>query len=233
MELSRRRRFKGGPGPAHAGAYIARRFQGCGASERFCSGKRALPGGLERRDAAGASLKLSRIEQDTIARWIDQGAEAARSYGTLTKAEIGNVTPQDRNFWAFRKPVRPANPVMDRGDGGKTPIDAIVLAKLREKKLGFSPQADRETLIRRAYFDLVGLPPPPQAIDAFVADRSPDAFERLVDRLLASPHFGERWGRDWLDSAGYADVYGIDSNPGDIRTGEGKWRYRGTMSSAP
>jgi hypothetical protein len=177
-------------------------------------------------------LKLSKAEVETIGRWIDTGGESARSYGALAKTEIGEVTEADRQFWAFRKPIRPAIPRMTRKDGAKTPVDEFLLARLRENKLGFSPRANRETLMRRAYFDLIGLPPTLQEADAFLADRTPDAFERLVDRLLASPHFGERWGRHWLDAAGYADVYGIDSNPGDIRTGEGKWRYRDYVTRA-
>src|SRR5260370_2409815 len=125
-------------------------------------------------------LKLTDAEVETLGRWIDTGAEAARSYGSLTKLEIGEVTDADRKFWAFRKAVRPAVPALARQDGGKTPVDAFLLARLREKKLGFSPRAIRETLLRRAYFGLIGLPPTPEAADAFLADRSPDAFERLV-----------------------------------------------------
>src|SRR5205807_2546348 len=83
----------------------------------------------------------------------------------------------------------------------------------------------RRWLIRREYLDLIALPPSPEEVEAFEADRSPDAWERLVDRLLANPHFGECWGRHWLDAAGYADVHGIDTNVITIRAGEGKWRY--------
>src|SRR5439155_12524337 len=117
-------------------------------------------------------------------------------------------------------------------DRMRTPVDAFLLAKLEAKRLAFAPDAALETLLRRAYLDLVGLPPAPEEMDAFLADGRPDAFEQLLDRLLASPRFGERWGRHWLDAAGYADVYGIDSNPGDIRTGEGKWRYRDYVTRA-
>lgn len=170
--------------------------------------------------------KLRPEQIETIRKWIDAGAPFARTYDSLNNAEVGNVTESDRKFWAFRKPVRPPVPAIRRRSRVPAPIDAFVLAKLEEKKLTFAPEADAQTLIRRAYYDLTGLPPSPEEVDAFVADRGPSAFERLVDRLLASPHFGERWGRHWLDAAGYADVYGIDSNPGDIRTGEGKWRYR-------
>ena len=90
----------------------------------------------------------------------------------------------------------------------KNPIDAFILAKLEEKGLAPSKPADRRTLIRRVSFDLIGLPPTPEEVEAFVADPSPDAYEKLVDRLLASPHYGERWGRHWLDVARYADTKG-------------------------
>ena len=87
-------------------------------------------------------------------------------------------------------------------------IDAFILAKLEQEKIAPSPEADRRTLIRRLSFDLLGLPPTPQEVDDFLDDKRPDAYERLVDRLLASPHFGERWGRHWLDLARYADSSG-------------------------
>src|SRR5205085_10355869 len=93
-------------------------------------------------------------------------------------------------------------------DWPRTPIDHFVLARLEAKGLRPSPAADRHTLIRRVTFDLIGLPPTPEEIAAFEADRSPDAWEKVVDRLLASPHYGERWGRHWLDLARYADTKG-------------------------
>ena len=160
----------------------------------------------------GKLLKLSKDQVELVRRWIDSGAEAARRYDELTKAEAPEITEKDRQFWAFQKPVR-------------SPLPKI-LAKLEEKKLGYAPSAERSTLIRRAYLDLLGLPPAPEEVDAFAADKSPSAWERLVDRLLANPHFGERWGRAWLDAAGYADVNGIDTNVVTIRTGERKWLYR-------
>jgi hypothetical protein len=175
---------------------------------------------------AGKVLKLTADQVEIVRRWIDSGAEAARSYGTLTKIEAAEVTDKDRDFWSFRKPVRPAVPQVRQADRVRAPIDNFVLAKLDEKHLGYAPPADRRTLIRRAYFDLTGLPPAPEKVAAFESDRSPQAWERLVDRLLASPHFGEKWGRWWLDAAGYADVHGIDTNVITIRAGEGKWRYR-------
>jgi mono/diheme cytochrome c family protein len=174
----------------------------------------------------GKLLKLSKEQVELVRRWIDSGAEAARRYDELTKAEAPDVTDKDRHFWAFQQPVRPAVPNVRQTQRISTPIDNFVLAKLEEKKLGFAPPADPRTLIRRAYLDLLGFPPAPEEVDAFEADRSAGAWERLVDRLLANPHFGERWGRSWLDAAGYADVNGIDTNVVTIRAGEGKWRYR-------
>ena len=174
----------------------------------------------------GKLLKLSKDQVELVRRWIDSGAEAARRYDSLTKAEEPEVTDKDRQFWAFQKPVRPAVPDVRQTDRISTPIDNFVLAELEDKKLGYAAPAGRPTLIRRAYLDLLGLPPSPEEVAAFEADASPNAWEKLVDRLLANPHFGERWGRAWLDAAGYADVNGIDTNIITIRTSEGKWRYR-------
>src|SRR5262249_54872632 len=108
----------------------------------------------------------------------------------------------------------------------RTPVDAFILTKLQAKGLSLSPEAERSTLMRRVYFDLIGLPPAPKEIDAYLADARTDAYERLEDRLLASPHYGERWGRHWLDSAGYSDSVGGDNDPGQLFVREGMWRYR-------
>ncbi len=102
----------------------------------------------------------------------------------------------------------------------------FLLKKMEPMGLSFSPDADAATLVRRAYLDLLGLPPSPDEVDAFTKDDRPDAFDRLVDRLLASPHFGERWGRHWLDVAGYVDTVGFDTDATNIITSEGKWLYR-------
>lgn len=115
--------------------------------------------------------------------------------------------PAPKNLWAL-EPVRdPAVPTVRHSDWIKTPVDAFIIQKLEEAKLAAQP-ADKRTLVRRATYDLTGLPPTAEDVDAFVADESPDAFEELVDRLLASPHYGERWGRHWLDVARYADTKG-------------------------
>ena len=174
----------------------------------------------------GDEKKLSQEQAGIIRRWIDGGAQFARTYGSITQAEARPVTDSDRQFWSFRKPVRPEAPRVRNKGMVRTPVDALLLAKLEEKGLAFSPEASRVTLVRRAYFDLIGLPPSPEEVDAFLADKSPHSWERLIDKLLASPHFGEKWARHWLDAAGYVDAMGLDHVVSNIVYGDGKWRYR-------
>lgn len=131
-------------------------------------------------------------------------------------------TPQQRAWWAFQPVHRSAVPEVKAKDWVKTPVDAFVLAKLEQKGLAPSPSADRVTLLRRVSFDLIGLPPTPEEIDAFVNDKSPNAWEKVVDRLLASPHYGERWARHWLDLARFAESEGFKSD----ETRPNAWRYR-------
>lgn len=119
-----------------------------------------------------------------------------------------DIVARKRSHWAWRPIVSPAVPATRDGQVAATAIDAFLLAKLAEAGIERAAPADKPTLIRRATFDLLGLPPTPEEVDAFVADLSPDAFRRLVDRLLASPHFGERWGRHWLDLVRYAETLG-------------------------
>lgn len=136
--------------------------------------------------------------------WIDQGAIWPESASTRV------VNP--RNHWAFKPPVRPAVPRVKHKKWPRNPIDNFVLAKLESKGLSPAPEADRRTFIRRACLDLTGLPPSISAVEAFVADKSPHAYENLIERLLASPHYGERWGRHWLDVAHYADSNGFEKD---------------------
>jgi hypothetical protein len=127
-----------------------------------------------------------------------------------------------RAYWFFQ-PVRPAQPPrFAAADGIRTPIDAFVLARLREKGLAFNPDADRRTLLRRASLDLTGLPPAPQEMEEFLSDTAENAWEKTIDRLLASPAYGERWGRHWLDVAGYADSDGGTSDSPRPHA----WKYR-------
>jgi hypothetical protein len=125
----------------------------------------------------------------------------------------GPTTGDPKNHWAFQ-PVRdhPIPELRDPISGIRNPIDAFVLARLAEKGLSLAPPADKRTLIRRAYLDLIGLPPTAEEVEAFENDTSPDAFEKVIDKLLASPHYGERWGRYWLDVARYADTKGYVFN---------------------
>ncbi len=150
--------------------------------------------------------KLSADQVALIGRWIAAGAKTQHPEPTTIAAGM-LITPEDRAFWAFQPIRRPAVPQV-QSDRIRTPLDAFVLAKLQAHGLTFAPEADRRTLIRRATLDLTGLPPTPEEVGAFLADPAPDAYERLIDRLLASPHYGECWGRHWLDVAGYADSEG-------------------------
>ena len=152
---------------------------------------------------------VSAAETEKIARWIKQGApETPPEPDVAGTGKDPLVKDSDRQFWAFQPPKRLDPPQTRHAGRVRNPIDAFVLAKLESKGLTFSPEADRQTLIRRAYFDLTGLPPEPSDVKQFIADKDPQAYEKLIDRLLASPRYGERWGRYWLDIAGYADSEG-------------------------
>ena len=118
--------------------------------------------------------------------------------GISDAAEVSSTTAAS-DHWAFKAPVRPKIPNVN--GVVHNPIDNFILAKLAREKLSLSPQADKITLLRRLSLDLIGLPPTIAEVDAFLADKSPDAYQKQVERLLASPHYGERWGRNWLDAA--------------------------------
>jgi hypothetical protein len=156
---------------------------------------------------------------DRIAAWIDAGAPGADD--GLTKPETKPA------HWAYVKPVRPKPPAVRDAAWVKSPIDTFVLARLEREKLAPSPEAARETLVRRLSLDLVGLPPTPEEVDAFVNDSSPGAYAALVERLLASPRYGERWARPWLDLARYADTNGYEKD--QRRTA---WKYRDWVIAA-
>jgi mono/diheme cytochrome c family protein len=168
----------------------------------------------------GENKKLSARQKATISAWIDQGAAVARPE-PASMADASGPTEEEQSFWSFQ-PVRRADPPALRSpDRVRTPIDAFLLDRLETAGLGFSPEADRRTLIRRLTFDLTGLPPTPEEVDAFLGDNAPDAYERLVDRLLASTRYGERWARHWLDVAGYADSDGYTT-----KDAERKYAYK-------
>ena len=143
----------------------------------------------------------------TLRQWIDQ-----KLPWSTTK---NDARPRNWDHWAFQQPKRPPLPSVRNASWVKNPIDNFILAKLEQEKLQPSPVADRATLLRRVSLDITGLPPSPQEIEAFLADQSPQAYEKVVDRLLASPHYGERWGRHWLDLVRYAesDGHGADRSP--------------------
>jgi mono/diheme cytochrome c family protein len=153
---------------------------------------------------------LSAEQIALIKTWIEQGASWPEGNGGT--GVRGDGAKSVASHWAFIAPVRPIIPKVINTSWGKNPIDAFVLARLEKEGLKPSPEADRVTLIRRLSLDLIGLPPTPAEVDAFVADQSPKAYEKLVDRLLASPHYGERWGRHWLDAARYADSDGYEKD---------------------
>jgi cytochrome c553 len=169
--------------------------------------------------------RLSADEVAAITRWIDAGAEWPESEADQLARETDRDPRLDH--WAWQPVARPAVPPPHRTASGETwparnGIDRFLQAKLAEKGLAPAPEADRRTLIRRLSFDLLGLPPAPEEVAAFVADTSPDAYEKLVDRLLGSPHYGERWARHWLDIAHYADTHGFERD--QLRPNA--WRYR-------
>ena len=146
----------------------------------------------------------------------------AAGIGLAAEPPQKQFTAQQRAWWAFQKIARPAIPAVQNASWVKTPVDAFVLSKLTEKHLQPSPPADRVSLLRRVTLDLTGLPPTPEEIQGFLADSNPAAYEKAIDRLLASPRYGERWARHWLDLARYADSEGFKSD----ETRPNVWRYR-------
>jgi len=166
----------------------------------------------EDQPAMPLGSRLTDAEIKIIREWIESGA----AWGEAVSAASTAAKPSS-DWWAFRPPARQVLPV-----AGRNPIDAFIYKMLDQQKLEPAPQADRPTLIRRLYLDMIGLLPPPEEVDAFVNDPSPNAWEKRVDQALASPHYGERWGRHWLDVARYADSWGHihdDDNPN-------AWKYR-------
>ncbi|MFN0079922.1 MAG: PSD1 and planctomycete cytochrome C domain-containing protein [Prosthecobacter sp.] len=163
---------------------------------------------------------LPATEVRAFEEWVKMGAPDPREAIASAKPAAPRVIDlkEGRKHWAFRPITKPKVPAVKASN----PIDAFISEKLAEKGLALAPPADKRTLIRRATFDLTGLPPTPAEVDAFLADNSPDAFAKVVDRLLRSPQYGEKWGRHWLDVARYSDSNGLDEN---IALGTA-WRYR-------
>jgi len=167
--------------------------------------------------------KLPQAQIDTLAKWVKMGLPWAEGdKGNLAHHGSPVVDEAARNFWSFRPVVRPTIPAVNDPAWVKSPIDAFVLAKLEAKNLRPAPPADKATLLRRAHYAVIGLPPTPERVQAFLADTSPNAFEKVVDELLASRHYGEHWGRHWLDLVRYAETNSFErDNPKPF-----VWRYR-------
>jgi Protein of unknown function (DUF1553)/Protein of unknown function (DUF1549)/Planctomycete cytochrome C len=186
--------------------------------------------GLEEPAMPYEGPSLSPQSVSLIKIWIDQGAhgDVAASDATAGRSRLGALPGADpveipaaaRNYWAFKLPVQA--PVPSASAQFQHPIDRFLEQARREKALTPAPRASRMTLLRRAYLDLIGLPPSPAEAAAFLGDDAPDAWPRLIDRLLASPHYGERWGRHWLDVARYADSSGYEQDYDRPNA----WRYR-------
>ncbi len=170
-------------------------------------------------------MPLTDQQIEIIRGWIDSGAltvadERNASAGDRLGAKIVEIDLKDRQFWSFQRPRRPTVPKIKHRGRVRTPIDAFVLDKLEKKGLSFSADASPQALMRRVYLDLIGLPPSLEEMRSFLSDRRPDAYDQLLERLLSSPHYGERWGRHWLDVAGYTDE------------AEEMWRYRDYVTSS-
>jgi len=162
--------------------------------------------------------KADKLPAETIARiatWIDLGAPYDKSL--VEKAGVrtvsnGEITDADRRFWSFQPLMVVAPPPVHDSEWVRTPVDRFVLRKLQQRKLSPNALTDRRTLIRRAYFDLIGLPPQPAEVDAFVKNPDPQAYGKLIDRLLVLPQFGERWARHWMDVARFAESHGYEQD---------------------
>ena len=174
--------------------------------------------------------RLTLAERSLIRRWIEAGALKDRDFDKpASKSQLPLVSDADRDNFAWKKLRRPEQPPVKAVDRVRTPVDAFLLALLEEQGLSFAPDAAPLTLVRRLSFDLIGLPPSPEQVTEFEGQwkKDPDvAYRELVNRLLQSPHFGVRWGRHWLDAAGYVDVCGSDENAPLIRLPRGGWKYR-------
>ncbi|MFM2096369.1 MAG: hypothetical protein RIS70_3493 [Planctomycetota bacterium] len=152
---------------------------------------------------------LNAEEKGIIRSWINDGALTLDSTGESTDAAISGDVDQAREHWAFQPAKRPTWPSSSASLAAQTPIDRFLLDRLQAKGLHYSPAAPRAALLRRTFYDLIGLPPSPDDVDGYLNDDDPASYDRLLDRLLASPYYGERWGRHWLDLAGYADSAGV------------------------
>ncbi|MAT13169.1 MAG: hypothetical protein CMM02_19405 [Rhodopirellula sp.] len=163
--------------------------------------------------------KLTSAQVVDLTRWVEMGlpwpeekSGITANIGQSSDALTAKFTEEQKTYWAFQPPKRSSLPAVNNNNWPQTPIDYFILAELEAANLIPATQSNKRTLIRRATFDLTGLPPTPEEISTFVSDDSPDAYSNLIDRLLGSPRYGERWGRHWLDVARYADSNGLDEN---------------------
>jgi cytochrome c553 len=169
--------------------------------------------------------ELAEYQIELLKQWINKSAvwPSDLQLAPAANYEVSKpVTDEQRNYWAFRRPAREQIPKVKYPTWVRNPIDAFVLAKLEEKGLTPSPRADKRTLIRRVTSDLTGLPPTPEEINAFIADRSPDAYQKVVKRLLSDARYGERWAQHWLDVARFGETNGFELDA----EREQAWRYR-------
>lgn len=167
--------------------------------------------------------KLSDAQIADLTKWVEMGAPDPRKDDAKKVSKLSGLTDQARSHWAYQPVTKPTPPAVKNAAWPRTSIDQFVLAKLEEKSMIPAPDATKEALLRRATYDLTGLPPSPAEIAAFVSDKSPQAFAKVIDRLLASPAYGERWGRHWLDTARYSDTIGGDRNL--ARTADYRYPY--------
>jgi hypothetical protein len=190
-----------------------------------------MAAGLDKPAMPLGGTKITDAQLAAIKTWIDQGAHwdggavgakvpADATHALVDTNKVPQISAAARDYWAFKLPVQAPVPAVAREF--PNPIDRFLEKARQEKGLKAAPKADRLTLVRRAYMDLIGLPPSPEEIDAYMKDTAPGAWGRLIDRLLASPHYGERWGRHWLDAARYADSSGYENDTDQPNM----WRYR-------
>jgi len=171
------------------------------------------------------SGRLAVADVDVLRRWVEMGAPYPADKLEAADDEHGEgplVDEEARNYWAYQPVARPEEPTVQDGDWVRNGIDSFIRARLEAANLEPAPPADRRTLARRVYYDLTGLPPTPDEMESFLSDTSPKAYERLVDRLLDSPQYGEKWGRHWLDVVRYAETDGYERDNAKPNV----WRYR-------
>ena len=184
------------------------------------------------------SGKLPEKDRDILTRWVKSGVpwtpgqDAVESKKDAPRG--GVVTPESRNYWAYKPVAHPAIPDVKNKEWVKTPIDAFLLEKMQARGLTPASPAEKRVLIRRVTYDLTGLPPTPAEVEAFVADNSPDAYEKLIDKLLASPHYGEQWGRHWLDVVRFAETNGYERDgPKPYACASATMSSRASMMTSP